>query len=76
MHCFVFEQYVNTDMGASGFAKYLEDHGIYKIIDRTEKQKRYTEQEMIIILWSRRIVFWLMECISLLFRKSFGSLHR
>lgn len=27
----IFEQYVNTDIGANGVAKYLENHGIHKI---------------------------------------------
>ncbi len=27
----IFDQYVNTDMGANGIAKYLENHGIRKI---------------------------------------------
>ena len=27
----IFDQYVNTNMGATGVAKYLENHGIYKI---------------------------------------------
>ncbi|MDO4961456.1 MAG: recombinase family protein [Eubacteriales bacterium] len=27
----IFEQYVGTDMGANGLAKYLENHGIHKI---------------------------------------------
>lgn len=27
----IFDQYVNTNMGANGIAKYLEDHGIRKI---------------------------------------------
>ena len=27
----VFDQYVHTDMGANGLAKYLENHGIHKI---------------------------------------------
>lgn len=28
----IFNQYVNTDTGANGIAKYLEDHGIHKIV--------------------------------------------
>ncbi len=28
----IFDQYVNTDKGSNGVAKYLEDHGIYKIM--------------------------------------------
>ena len=27
----IFDQYVNTDLGANGIAKYLENHGIHKI---------------------------------------------
>lgn len=27
----IFDQYVNTDIGANGVAKYLENHGIHKI---------------------------------------------
>ncbi len=27
----IFDQYVNSDMGANGLAKYLENHGIHKI---------------------------------------------
>ena len=27
----IFDQYVNTDMGSNGIAKYLENHGIHKI---------------------------------------------
>ena len=27
----IFDQYVHTDMGSNGVAKYLENHGIYKI---------------------------------------------
>ena len=33
----IFEQYVNTDMGANGITKYLEDHGIHKIIRQNGK---------------------------------------
>lgn len=36
----IFDQYVNTDMGSNGIAKYLENHGIHKIAygrRRTEK---------------------------------------
>ena len=32
----IFDQYVNTDLGANGIAKYLENHGIHKI-DRMAK---------------------------------------
>ena len=27
----IFDQYVHTDIGANGLAKYLENHGIHKI---------------------------------------------
>ena len=27
----IFDQYVNTDLGANGIVKYLENHGIHKI---------------------------------------------
>ena len=27
----IYEQYINTDLGANGIAKYLENHGIHKI---------------------------------------------
>lgn len=33
----IFDQYVNTNMGANGIAKYLEDHGIHKIIRQNGK---------------------------------------
>ena len=33
----IFEQYVSTDMGANGITKYLEDHGIHKIIRQNGK---------------------------------------
>ena len=33
----IFEQYVNTDIGANGLAKYLENHGIRKIARQTCK---------------------------------------
>ncbi|MBP0965011.1 MAG: recombinase family protein [Oscillospiraceae bacterium] len=33
----IFSQYVNTDTGANGIAKYLEDHGIHKIIRQNGK---------------------------------------
>ena len=33
----IFDQYVNTNTGANGIAKYLEDHGIYKIIRQNGK---------------------------------------
>ena len=32
----IFDQYVNTDLGANGIEKYLENHGIHKI-DRMVK---------------------------------------
>ena len=33
----IFDQYVNTNMGANGIAKYLENHGIHKIIRQNGK---------------------------------------
>ena len=33
----IFDQYVNTNSGANGIAKYLEDHGIHKIIRQNGK---------------------------------------
>ena len=33
----IFEQYVNTDMGANGIAKYLENHGVEKIARQNGK---------------------------------------
>lgn len=33
----IFEQYVNTNTGANGISKYLEDHGIHKIIRQNGK---------------------------------------
>ena len=33
----IFDQYVNTDLGANGIAKYLENHGIHKIARQNDK---------------------------------------
>lgn len=33
----IFEQYVNTNTGANGISKYLEDHGIHKIVRQNGK---------------------------------------
>lgn len=33
----IFNQYVNTDLGANGIAKYLENHGIHKIARQNGK---------------------------------------
>ena len=33
----IFDQYVHTDMGANGLAKYLDQHGIHKIQRRNSK---------------------------------------
>lgn len=33
----IFDQYVNTNTGANGISKYLEDHGIHKIIRQNGK---------------------------------------
>ena len=33
----IFDQYVNTDLGVNGIAKYLENHGIHKIARQNGK---------------------------------------
>lgn len=33
----IYEQYINTDLGANGIAKYLENHGIHKIARQNGK---------------------------------------
>ena len=33
----IFDQYVNTDMGSNGIAKYLESHGIHKVARQNGK---------------------------------------
>ena len=33
----IYEQYINTDLGANGIAKYLENHGINKIARQNGK---------------------------------------
>lgn len=33
----IFDQYVNTDLGANGIAKYLENHGIHEIARQNGK---------------------------------------
>ena len=33
----IFEQYITTDIGANGIAKYLENHGIHKIVRQNGK---------------------------------------
>ena len=33
----IFDQYVNTDLGANGIAKYLGNHGIHKIARQNGK---------------------------------------
>lgn len=33
----IFDQYVNTNTGANGIAKYLEDHGIHKLVRQNGK---------------------------------------
>ena len=33
----IFDQYINTDMGANGIARYLENHGIHKIARQNGK---------------------------------------
>ena len=37
----IFDQYVNTDMGSNGIAKYLENHGIHKIARQNGKNFYY-----------------------------------
>ena len=37
----IFDQYVKTDMGANGITKYLEDHGIHKIIRQNGKNSAF-----------------------------------
>ncbi len=37
----IFDQYVNTDMGANGIAKYLENHGIRKIPRQNGKNELF-----------------------------------
>ena len=37
----IFDQYVNTDLGANGIAKYLENHGIYKIARQNGKNPSF-----------------------------------
>ena len=38
----IFDKYVNTDKGSNGVAKYLEDHGIYKIMRQNGKNPVFT----------------------------------
>ena len=40
----IFDQYVNTDMGATGVAKYLENHGISKIQRQNGKNPLFSSQ--------------------------------
>ena len=37
----IFDQYVNTDLGANGIAKYLENHGIHKIARQKGKNQLF-----------------------------------
>ena len=37
----IFDQYVNTDLGANGIAKYLENHGIHKIARQNGKNSLF-----------------------------------
>ena len=40
----IFDKYVNTDMGATGIAKYLENHGIFKKIRQNGKNPLFSTQ--------------------------------
>ena len=46
----IFDQYVNTDIGANGVAKYLEHHGIRKIQRQNGKNPLFDAQLVRIIL--------------------------
>ncbi len=46
----IYKQYVNTDMGANGIAKYLEDHGIRKIQRQNGKTPLFTASLIRMIL--------------------------
>ena len=37
----IFDQYVNTELGANGIAKYLENHGIHKIARQNGKNPSF-----------------------------------
>ena len=87
----IFDQYVHTDIGANGLAKYLENHGIRKIPRQNGKnplfdvvkllmadaeRKRFMVQEMTISLWSRMIIYWWMDCMRELSQRNFGMKRR
>ena len=46
----IFEQYVNTDIGANGVAKYLENHGIHKIQRQNGKNPLFNAHLVRLIL--------------------------
>lgn len=46
----IYKQYVNTDMGANGIAKYLEEHGIRKIQRQNGKTPLFTASLIRMIL--------------------------
>lgn len=46
----IFDQYVNTDIGANGVAKYLENHGIHKIQRQNGKNPLFDAHLVRIIL--------------------------
>ena len=50
----IFDQYVNTDLGANGIAKYLENHGIHKIA----RQKRFMVQGTSTDRLRKMIICW------------------
>ena len=46
----IFDQYVNTDIGANGVAKYLENHGVHKIQRQNGKNPLFDAHLVRIIL--------------------------
>ena len=46
----IFDLYANTDIGANGISKYLEDHGIHKIIRQNGKTPLFNAHLIRIIL--------------------------
>ena len=41
----IFDRYVNTDMGSTGIAKYLGNHGVHKIARQNGKNGLYGSAE-------------------------------
>ena len=79
----IFEQWVSTDIGANGLAKYLENHGIRKISLRTRyiagrspmaagRRRRFTVPVMSTSWSNRMIILWLMVCMRALCPKRCG----